>query len=132
MAYICGEELHKEVINMGMLVKKIRAGFGQDFENVYFKVDRVNYFPKQNILSYCGFFYLTKEAADQGFEALPGIGLFDACECTDKTANLYEYVYKAIKEKAKKATNVDDYIQYGEHHPDYYANYNIFKDAQDM
>lgn len=117
---------------MGLLVKKLKAGYGQDFNSIYFKVDRVNYFPKQNILSYCGFFYLSKEVADQGYEALPGIGLYDACECTDKTSNFYEVAYNAIKQKAKEATNVDDFIQHGEHHPDYVANYNIFKDAQDI
>ena len=116
---------------MGMIIKKIQAGYGQDFENIYFKLDKLEYFPKNKSISYAGHFYLCKEAADAGFERIPGMGIFDFCDCEDKTTNLYAYVYNHIKQVAAEMEPTDDFTQFGEHHPNYYPNYNIFKDAID-
>ncbi len=116
---------------MGMIVKKIQSGYGQDFQDLYFKLDKIEYFPAGKKMSYAGYFYLSKEAADAGFERIPGIGIFDFCDCDDKTTDLYAYVYNHIKAIAAAMEPTEDFTQHGEHYPNYYPNYNIFKDAID-
>ena len=116
---------------MGMIVKKIQSGYGQDFENLYFKLDKIEYYPQNKNMSYAGYFYLSKDIADAGFERIPGIGIFDFCDCEDKTTDLYAFAYNHIKKVTASIEPTDVYIQYGEHHPNYYPNYNIFKDAID-
>lgn len=116
---------------MGLIVKKIQSGYGQDFKDLYFKLDKIEYFPKNKNMSYAGFFYLSKEHADGGFERIPGVGIYDYCDCEDKTTDLYAHVYNHIKKIAAETPATEDYVQYGEHHPNYYPNYNIFKDAID-
>ena len=97
---------------MGYIVKKVRMTYGFEFENVYFKINRISYNDDNRELYFAGEFYLSKQHQQDGFPPLENSILCEVLILNDKTVNIYEYVYNYIKEKAEEVVQyTDEYIE---------------------
>ena len=85
---------------MALLVKSITMPYGVEFDNVYFKINRVSYNDENKELYFAGAFYLNQQAREDGLQPIENGILCEVITIEDKTVNMYEYIYNYIKTKA--------------------------------
>ncbi len=97
---------------MGFIVKKIKMPYGHEFKDAYFKINRLSYNDEKSELYFAGEFYVSKKTKEEGYQPLENAVLCELITITDKTINLYEYIYNYIKDKAKEVSSyTKEYIQ---------------------
>ena len=130
---------------MALKVKALAMPYGVEFNNVYFKINRVSYNDENRELYFAGAFYLNEETRQQGLRPIENGVLCEVITIEDKTVNLYEYIYNYIKQKAIEVGEMTD-EEIAEHNKAVQAagmayngpitdliniNYKIFIDAED-
>lgn len=93
---------------MALLVKSITMPYGVEFNDVYFKINRISYNDETKELYFAGAFYLNRATREQGLQPIENGVLCEVINLEDKTVNIYEYVYNYIKEQAEAISQKTD------------------------
>lgn len=130
---------------MALKVKSLVMPFGVEFNDVYFKINRIAYNDEDELLYFAGVFFINEEARRNGLQPLDTGVLCETIRIPDKTVNLYECIYNHIKAEAVRVSNMTD-EEIAENNNRVEAllekdqgcvadkinpNYRIFKDAED-
>lgn len=130
---------------MALKVKALAMPYGVEFQDVYFKINRMSYNDENHELYFAGAFYLNEEARQNGLRPIENGVLCEVMKIEDKTVNLYEYIYNYIKQKAIEVGEMTD-EEIAAHNKEIEAagmayngpitdliniNYKIFIDAED-